>query len=62
RLDDVRRHSLVDVIETYRLGEVPLSVPIALLRHHAEGEEYSYLADQTYLQPFPADLNLRHNL
>jgi uncharacterized protein YbgA (DUF1722 family)/uncharacterized protein YbbK (DUF523 family) len=62
RLDDVRRHSLVDVIEAYRQGEVPLSVPIALLRHHAEGEEYAYLADQTYLQPFPADLNLRHNL
>ncbi|MFC5745258.1 YbgA family protein [Actinomadura rugatobispora] len=62
RLDRTRRHDIVTTIEAYRRGEAPLSVPIALLRHHAEGEDHDYLARQTYLDPFPADLVLRHHL
>lgn len=61
-LDEVRRHDIVAAIESYRRGESPLSVPVALLRHHAEGEHLTYLAEQTYLDPFPADLVLRHHL
>ncbi|WP_233358758.1 YbgA family protein [Thermomonospora amylolytica] len=62
RLDPARRHDILVAIESYRLGQAPLSVPIALLRHHAEGEEFGYLSQQTYLDPFPADLLLRHHL
>jgi uncharacterized protein YbgA (DUF1722 family)/uncharacterized protein YbbK (DUF523 family) len=62
RLDGTRRHDIVGAIDSYRRGEAPLSVPIALLRHHAEGEGHDYLARQTYLDPFPADLVLRHHL
>jgi uncharacterized protein YbgA (DUF1722 family)/uncharacterized protein YbbK (DUF523 family) len=61
-LDDTRRHDLLDAIETYRRGQAPLSVPIALLRHHAMGEGVGYLTRQTYLDPYPADLVLRHYL
>jgi uncharacterized protein YbgA (DUF1722 family) len=45
-------------IEAYRRGEKPLSVPIALLAHYALG--LPWLAEQTYLRPFPPDLRLRH--
>ncbi|TDD83516.1 DUF1722 domain-containing protein [Actinomadura darangshiensis] len=62
RLNQPRRHDIVAAIESYRQGEAPLSVPVALLRHHAEGEHLAYLAEQTYLDPFPADLTLRHHL
>ncbi|MBX6767112.1 MAG: DUF1722 domain-containing protein [Actinomadura rubrobrunea] len=62
RLDAVRRHDILNAIEAYRTGTAPLSVPIALLHHHAEGERFSYLAAQTYLAPFPDDLRLRHHL
>ncbi|WP_131737723.1 YbgA family protein [Actinomadura roseirufa] len=62
RLNQPRRHDIVTAIESYRVGESPLSVPIALLRHHAEGEELTYLATQTYLNPFPEPLALRHHL
>ncbi|MFB4317609.1 YbgA family protein [Actinomadura sp. 21ATH] len=62
RLDQARRHDIVAAIESYRRGETPLSVPVALLRHHAEGEHHDYLAEQTYLDPYPADLMLRHHL
>lgn len=59
RLDDTRRHDVLDVIERYRQGRVPLSRPIALLRHHAEVERLDYLTRQTYLRPFPAFPGLR---
>ena len=57
-LDRPRRHDLVARIEAYRRGEEPLSVPIALLAHYALG--LPWLAEQTYLRPFPPDLRLRH--
>ena len=44
----------------YRRGEEPLSVPIALLAHYALG--LPWLAEQTYLRPFPPDLRLRHSV
>jgi uncharacterized protein YbgA (DUF1722 family)/uncharacterized protein YbbK (DUF523 family) len=61
-LDDTRRRDIGAVFEAYGRGEIPLSVPIALLRHHAAGATVTYLAEQTYLDPFPAELRLRHHL
>jgi uncharacterized protein YbgA (DUF1722 family) len=57
-LDDTRRIDLVDRIHAYRRGEVTLSVPVALLAHHARGDGLTWLAEQTYLMPYPAALNL----
>ena len=57
-LDRARRHDLVARIDAYRRGEEPLSVPVALLAHHAS--DLPWLAEQTYLRPFPAKLRLRH--
>ncbi len=51
---------LVARIDAYRRGEVPLSVPVALLAHYAAGGDLPWLASQTYLSPFPAELRLRH--
>jgi len=61
QLDDTRRHGLLATIDAYRRGEVPLSVPVTLLRHHADGCNAVYLAAQTYLDPFPAGLGLRNH-
>ena len=60
-LDDARRHDILIRIEAYRGGEVPLSVPVALIRHHAAGCRVGYLQAQTYLDPFPAALGLRNH-
>ena len=57
-LDRARRLDLVARIDAYRRGEEPLSVPVALLAHYALG--LPWLAEQTYLRPFPAELRLRH--
>src|SRR5271165_3944550 len=59
-LDRARRHDLVARIDSYRRGEEPLSVPIALLAHYSLG--LPWLAEQTYLRPFPPDLRLRHSV
>ena len=59
-LDRPRRHDLVARIDAYRRGEEPLSVPVALLAHYALG--LPWLAEQTYLKPFPPDLRLRHTV
>jgi uncharacterized protein YbgA (DUF1722 family)/uncharacterized protein YbbK (DUF523 family) len=60
-LDDTRRRHILATIDAYRRSEVPLSVPVALLRHHANGGSIVYLAAQTYLDPFPAGLGLRNH-
>jgi uncharacterized protein YbgA (DUF1722 family) len=60
-LDDPRRHDILAVIGAYRRHEAPLSVPVTLLAHHATGLGQSYLAAQTYLNPFPSALGLRNH-
>lgn len=58
-LDRPRRADLAARIEAYRRGEEPLGVPIALLAHYASGGGFPWLAEQTYLRPFPPALRLR---
>ncbi|MBV9207067.1 MAG: DUF1722 domain-containing protein [Actinobacteria bacterium] len=62
QLDRPRRADLLARIEAYRRGEEPLSVPVALLAHYASGGEFGWLAEQTYLRPFPSGLRLRHSV
>jgi uncharacterized protein YbgA (DUF1722 family)/uncharacterized protein YbbK (DUF523 family) len=57
-----RRADLVARIESYRRGADPLSVPVAILAHYASDGQLPWLAGQTYLEPFPAALRLRHNV
>jgi len=59
-LDRARRADLLARIEACRRGEEPLSVPVALLAHYASGGDFPWLAEQTYLSPFPAGLGLRN--
>lgn len=56
------RAELVEIIDDYRAGLVPLVVPIALIRHHVRRFGVTYLADQTYLNPHPKELMLRNHV
>ncbi len=49
-------------IEDYRLGLVPLVVPVTLIRHHVRIHKVAYLAGQSYLQPHPKELMLRNHV
>jgi len=57
-----RRADLAARIDAYRRGTDPLSVPVAILAHYASDGELPWLTGQTYLEPFPAALRLRHSV
>jgi uncharacterized protein YbgA (DUF1722 family)/uncharacterized protein YbbK (DUF523 family) len=61
-LDASDRAELASLIEDYRLGLVPLVVPLALLRHHVRRLDVAYLRDQLYLDPHPKELMLRNHV
>ncbi|MEV4458679.1 DUF523 and DUF1722 domain-containing protein [Microbispora sp. NPDC049633] len=61
-LDPVRRADVAEVIASYGARRVALTVPIALLRHHARGAGVDYVRDQTYLSPYPDALRLRNHI
>jgi uncharacterized protein YbgA (DUF1722 family)/uncharacterized protein YbbK (DUF523 family) len=61
-LDADARVELLEVIEAHRIGEVPLIVPITLIRHHVRRLGVTYLQDQTYLDPHPRELSLRNHV
>jgi len=61
-LDASARKELQSTIEDYRLGLVPIIVPITLIRHHVRQLGVSYLAGQAYLDPHPKELMLRNHV
>jgi uncharacterized protein YbgA (DUF1722 family)/uncharacterized protein YbbK (DUF523 family) len=56
------RAELVEVIDEYRRGLVPLVVPLTLVKHHVRRLGVGYLADQVYLNPHPKELMLRNHV
>jgi uncharacterized protein YbgA (DUF1722 family)/uncharacterized protein YbbK (DUF523 family) len=56
------RKEIVEVIEDYRGGLVPLIVPVTILRHHVRAHSIGYIANQTYLNPHPKELMLRNHI
>lgn len=56
QLDDRDREELADAIESFRLEEVPMLVPLTLLRHHLRRHPEAYIAGQHYLDPYPRHL------
>ncbi len=61
-LDDGDRQEMTEVIEQYRIGQVPLIVPIVLLRHHFRRHPDAYIQRQHYLHPHPDELMLRNTI
>jgi uncharacterized protein YbgA (DUF1722 family)/uncharacterized protein YbbK (DUF523 family) len=53
---------LLASIEDYRLGLVPLVVPLTLVKHHVRRHKVEYLAGQVYLDPHPKELMLRNHV
>jgi uncharacterized protein YbgA (DUF1722 family)/uncharacterized protein YbbK (DUF523 family) len=56
------RHELVDLIRDFRIGLVPLVVPITLIHHYVKKYEVLYLAGQVYLAPSPREIMLRNHV
>lgn len=56
------RQELVDAIERYRKDEVPLAIPVALVRHCAATYASDDIRYQSYLNPYPDELGLRNKI
>ena len=61
-VDAANRIDLVSVIDDYRLGMVPLVVPVTLLQHHFRSNPHHWISRQVYMNPHPRELLLRNTL
>ena len=56
------KQDILNTIEDYRQGLLPLVVPITLIRHQVKKYNIEYLLDQIYLNPHPKELMLRNHV
>jgi uncharacterized protein YbgA (DUF1722 family)/uncharacterized protein YbbK (DUF523 family) len=53
---------LLEVIENYHRGLIPLVVPVTLINHYVRKYDEPYLKRQHYLNPHPTELMLRNHV
>ena len=56
------KQELLDVIDEYRQGLIPLIVPVTLMNHYVRKYDEAYLKEQVYLNPHPLELQLRNHV
>jgi uncharacterized protein YbgA (DUF1722 family)/uncharacterized protein YbbK (DUF523 family) len=56
------KQELLEVIEHYHGGLIPLVVPVTLINHYVRKFEEAYLREQFYLKPHPVELMLRNHV
>ena len=59
QLSPDEKEELLDLMDQYRKGNLPLIVPITLFNHYVRKYDQPYLKEQVYLKPHPVDLKLR---
>ena len=62
QLDPVSKKELLEVFESYKNAEVPLSTPMAILNLFQKKYNNDYISKQYYLNPYPQSLALRANI
>ncbi|MGA7826580.1 MAG: DUF523 and DUF1722 domain-containing protein [Geobacteraceae bacterium] len=62
QLTPEEKAELLEVLNSYHDGLVPLVVPITLLKHYVRKFDQEYLRKQTYLSPHPLELMLRNHV
>jgi uncharacterized protein YbgA (DUF1722 family) len=61
-IDKEYKKELTETIENYRLGLLPLIVPVTLLRHHFRRHPKPFVEQSKYLAPHPSELMLLNTL
>jgi len=61
-MDDDQRRAVAEQVDAYQRGEVPLVVPMTLLRLAQRHHPSDYVGGQEYLQPYPDRLGLRNRV
>jgi uncharacterized protein YbgA (DUF1722 family) len=56
------KQELMEIIDNYHGGYIPLVVPVTLIRHYVRKYDETYLKRQYYLNPHPVELQLRNHV
>lgn len=56
KISPAERAFFLKILEDYRNGNVPLSVPVGVMKSHLVRFQEQYLLDQFYFNPFPSEL------
>ncbi|MGA3083727.1 MAG: DUF523 and DUF1722 domain-containing protein [Thermodesulfobacteriota bacterium] len=56
------KQELLEIIDHYKNGLIPLIVPITLILHYVRKYDQPYLKNQVYLEPHPLELKLRNHV
>jgi uncharacterized protein YbgA (DUF1722 family)/uncharacterized protein YbbK (DUF523 family) len=56
------KQELLETIDRYRKGYIPLIIPITLLNHYVQKFNQPYLKQQVYLNPHPLEVLLRNHV
>ena len=59
-LDGDDKQEMVQTIDKYRQGQLPLIVPITLLNHHFRKFPNEYISNSYYMDPYPEELCLQN--
>lgn len=62
QLSDDDKLELIESIESYRLGLLPLIVPITLLRHHFRKMPDPFIDRSFYMSPYPEELTVLNQI
>lgn len=61
QLSPDEKTEILGIIDQFRLGYLPLIVPVTLINHYVRKYNEKYLAGQFYLNPHPLELKLRNH-
>jgi uncharacterized protein YbgA (DUF1722 family)/uncharacterized protein YbbK (DUF523 family) len=61
QLSKDEKQEILEILDEYRKGYIPLVVPITLLNHYVRKYKEEYLGQQVYLNPHPVALQLRNH-
>jgi uncharacterized protein YbgA (DUF1722 family)/uncharacterized protein YbbK (DUF523 family) len=56
------KQELLEIIDNFRQGYMPLVVPVTLINHYVRKYNQPYLQEQFYLHPHPVELQLRNHV
>jgi uncharacterized protein YbgA (DUF1722 family) len=61
-LSTEEKRELLEIIDHFKQGLIPLIVPITLFQHYVRKYDQPYLKTQVYLLPHPLELKLRNHV
>jgi uncharacterized protein YbgA (DUF1722 family) len=62
QLSSDEKQELLEIIDFYQKGHIPLIVPVTLINHYVRKHDQPYLKQQVYLNPHPLELQLRNHV